>query len=53
MMLGFSLFVGLLALLIGATVLVSLLPSQETPAGLGEAPCHSPWLYSVDWKNLL
>ena len=52
-MLGFSLFVGLLVLLIGATVLVSLLPSQETPAGLGEAGRKSPCLYSVDWKNWL
>ena len=50
-MLGFSLFVGLLALLIGATILVSLLPSQETPAGLGEAGTNTPCLYSVDWEN--
>lgn len=36
MTMGFTVFGVLLVLLVGATVLLSLLPSQDAPSGLGE-----------------
>ena len=35
MAIGFATFIGLLVLLVGATVLVVLLPSKDTQASLG------------------
>jgi len=40
MTIGFSVFGGLLALLVAATVLLTLLPKQDPPSGLGE--CTTP-----------
>ena len=37
MTVGFATFIGLLVLLIGATLLVTLLPKQDAQAGLGTA----------------
>lgn len=36
MKIGFAVFGVLLLVLVGATVLLSLLPDQDAPAGLGE-----------------
>lgn len=43
MKLGFAIFGVLLILLIGATVLVSLLPKQSGPPNLGKTDTNFPW----------